>query len=104
MEAVTINGPEQYALIVVSVLLLFGAELLLGAAVLVSRLVPAWVGWAAVAWNVAWPVILSIVSPGDPSYPILHAIPLLMISIPLIHPGRKSSSPAGVTASPISGK
>ena len=104
MEAVTINGPEQYALIVVSMLLLFGAELLLGAAVLVSRLVPAWVGWAAVAWNVAWPVILSIVSPGDPSYPILHAIPLLMISVPLIQSRQQSSSPAGVTASPISGK
>jgi hypothetical protein len=104
MEAVTINGPEQYALIVVSVLLLFGAELLLGAAVLASRLVPAWVGWTAVVWNVAWPAILSIVSPGEPSYPILHFIPLLIISIPLIQRGRKSSSPAGVTASPISGK
>jgi hypothetical protein len=101
MEAVTINAPEPYALIVVAVLLLFGAEVLLGAAVLVSRLVPAWVGWAAVVWNLAWPVILPIVSPGDPYYPILHAIPLLMISIPLIQPGRKSSSPAGVTASPI---
>ena len=47
MEAVTINAPEPYALIVVAVLLLFGAEVLLGAAVLASRLVPAWVGWAA---------------------------------------------------------
>jgi hypothetical protein len=104
MEAVTINGPEPYALIVVAVLLLFGAELLLSAAVLASRLVPAWVGWAAVVWNVAWPAILPIISPGDPYYPILHAIPLLMISIPLIQPGRKSSSPAGLTAaSPISG-
>jgi hypothetical protein len=103
MEAVTINGPEPYAVIVVAVLLLFGAELLLSAAVLASRLVPAWVGWAAIVWNVGWPAILPIISPGDPYYPILHAIPLLMISIPLIQPGRKSSSPAGVTASPISG-
>jgi hypothetical protein len=102
MEAVTINGPEPYALVVVAVLLLFGAELLLSVAVLASRLVPAWVGWAAVVWNVAWPAILPIVSPGDPYYPILHAIPLLMISIPLIQPGRKSSSPAGETASAIS--
>ena len=38
--------PEPYALLVVAVLLLFEAELLLGAAV-PSRLVPAWVGWAA---------------------------------------------------------
>jgi hypothetical protein len=101
-EAVTINGPEPYALHVVSVLLLFGAELLLGAAVLASRLVPAWLGWAAIVWNLAWPAILLILSPGDISYPILHFIPLLMIGIPLIRLGRKSSSPAGVTASPIS--
>jgi hypothetical protein len=96
MEAVTINAPEPYALIVVAVLLLFGAEVLLGAAVLVSRLVPAWVGWAAVVWNVAWPAILLVVSPGDPSYPILHVIPLLMIGIPLIQPGRKAIRSVGV--------
>jgi hypothetical protein len=92
MEAVTFTEPEPYALIVVAVLLLFGAELLLGVALLASRLVPAWVGWAAVVWNLAWPVILSIVSPGEPSYPILHAIPLLMISFPLIQPRRQLSS------------
>ena len=103
MEAFSITGAEPYALIVVAVLLLFEAEVLLAAAVLASRLVPAWIGWAALVWNVAWPAILPIVSPGDPYYPILHAIPLLMISIPLIQPGRQSSSPAGVTASPTSG-
>ena len=97
------DGAEPYALIVVAVLLLFGAEALLGAAVLAGRLVPAWVGWAAVVWNVAWPAILPILSPGDPYYPILHAIPLLMISIPLIRPRRQLSLPAGVTASPVSG-
>jgi hypothetical protein len=108
MEAVSIDGaefrPSSHALIVVVVLLLFGAEALLGAAVLASRLVPAWVGWAAVVWNVAWPAILPIVSPGDPYYPILHAIPLLMISIPLIRAGRQLSSSAGVTVSSVSGK
>jgi hypothetical protein len=96
MEAVSIAGAEPYALIVVAVLLLFGAEALLGAAVLASGVVPAWIGWTTVLWNVAWPAILPIVSPGDPYYPILHAIPLLMISIPLIQPGRQLSSPAGV--------
>jgi hypothetical protein len=107
MEAVSIEPaefrPGSHALIVVVVLLLFGAEVLLGAAVLASRLVPAWVGWTAIVWNLAWPTILPIVSPGDPYYPILHAIPLLMISIPLIQRGRQLSSPAGVTASPTSG-
>jgi hypothetical protein len=91
MEALNQAPP---ALVVVSVLLLFGAEALLGAATLASRLVPAWVGWTAVIWNVAWPAVLPtlwgvlpIVSPGDFYYPVLHAIPLLLISIPLIRPG-----------------
>jgi hypothetical protein len=81
MEALNQAPP---ALVVVSVLLLFGAEALLGAATLASRLVPAWVGWTAIVWNVAWPAVLPIVSPGDFYYPALHAIPLLLISIPLI--------------------
>jgi hypothetical protein len=102
MEAVSIDGAEPYALIVVAVLLLFGAETLHSAAVLASRLVRAWVGWAAIVWNVT-PAILPILSPGDPYYPILHAIPLLMISIPLTQLGRQLSSPACVTASPVSG-
>jgi hypothetical protein len=84
IEALNQTPPD---LVVVSVLLLFGAEALLGAATLASRLVPAWVGWTAVVWNVAWPAVLPIVMPGDFYYPVLHAIPLLLISIPLIRPG-----------------
>ncbi len=94
MEAVGLDGLWPPALMVVAVLLLFGAGALLGAAILASRLVPTWVGWAAVVWNVAWPAVLPtlwgvlpMVSPGDLYYPILHGIPLLLISIPLIRPG-----------------
>jgi hypothetical protein len=90
MEALNQAPPD---LVVVSVLLLFGAEALLGAATLASRLVPAWIGWTAIVWNVAWPAVLPtlwgvlpIVSPGDFYHPVLHAIPLLLIS-PLIRPG-----------------
>jgi hypothetical protein len=86
MEAFN-QGPST--LVVIAVLLLFGAEALLGAATLARRLVPAWVGWAAVVWNVAFPVVLPIVSPGGIYYPALHAIPLLLIGIPLIRPGDK---------------
>ncbi len=94
MEAVGLDGLWPPALMVVAVLLLFGAGALLGAAILASRLVPTWVGWAAVVWNVGWPAVLPtlwgvlpMVSPGDLYYPILHGIPLLLISIPLIRPG-----------------
>jgi len=85
MEALSFAGAgAPAALVVLAVLLLFGAEVLLGGALLVIRLVPAWIGWATVAWNVAWPVVLAVVSPGDPYYPVLHAIPLLVIGIPLV--------------------
>jgi hypothetical protein len=93
MEAVGLDGLFPTALTVVAVLLLFGAGALLGAAALASRLVPAWVGWAAIIWNVGWPAVLltlsgplPIVSPGDLYYPILHAIPLLLIGIQLTRP------------------
>jgi len=93
MEAVGLDGLFPTALTVVAVLLLFGAGALLGAAALTSRLVPGWVGWAAIIWNLGWPAVLftlsgplPIVSPGDLYYPILHAIPLLLIGISLIRP------------------
>jgi len=70
-------------LLVVMVVMLFGAEALLGGALLTTGLVPAWIGWTTVIWNLGWPVLLLIVSPGDLYYPILHAIPLLLIGISL---------------------
>jgi hypothetical protein len=91
MEAVNFDGLAPFPLVAGAVLLLFGAEALLGAAILASRLVPAWVGRTTVVWNVAWPAVLLIVSPGDLYYPVLHAIPLLLISIPLIRPARSSN-------------
>ena len=95
MEAVAWDEPAAPpTLVVVAVLLLFGAGALLGAAILASRLVPAWVGWTAVVWNVAWPAILPFVSPGDPYYPVLHAIPLLLIAVPLIRPGDELTDPS----------
>ena len=98
MEALGLDGLFPPALTDVAVLLLYGAGALLGAALLTSRLVPAWVGWAAIIWNLAWPAILRtlwgvvpVVSPGDLYYPILHGIPLLLIGIPLIRPARSSN-------------
>ena len=55
----------------------------LSAFLLIVSLVLNLVGWTMVVWNVGWLVLLPIVSPGDLYYPILHAIPLLLIGIPL---------------------
>jgi hypothetical protein len=55
----------------------------LSAFLLIVSLVLNLVGWTMVVWNVSWLMLLPIVSPGDLDYPILHAIPLLLIGIPL---------------------
>jgi hypothetical protein len=87
MEALDFGGPgAPRALVLTAVLLLFGAGALLGGALVASRIVPAWIGWVTIVWNVAWPAALSIVSPGDLYYPILHAIPWLLIGLPLSRP------------------
>lgn len=101
MEALTWDGPTAPVLVVVTVLLLFGAGVLLGAALLASDLVPAWVGWTAVVWNVAWPVVLPIISPGDPYYPVLHAIPWLLAGVPLIRSGNKPTNYSASEQLPI---
>jgi hypothetical protein len=70
-------------LMVVMVVLLLVAEAILGAALLSSRLVPTWISWTTMAWNIGWLMVLPIVSPTDIYYPILHFVPLVLIGIPL---------------------
>ena len=54
MEALEFAQPgAPPALVVTAVLLLFGAGALLGGALVASRLVPAWIGWTTLVWNVA---------------------------------------------------
>jgi hypothetical protein len=103
MEALGLGGLYPPPLMVAAVLLLFGAGALLGGSVLAGRLVPAWVGWTAVVWNVAWPAVLSTlgdvlprVSSGDLYFPILHAIPLLLIGTPLSRPWEEPTDQSAV--------
>ncbi len=93
-EAAFLSGlGDMTPLLVVMVVVLFGAEALLGGALLSSGLVPAWIGWTIVVWNIGWLVVLPVISPGDLYYPILHAIPLLLIGISLA--GRARSNRLG---------
>jgi hypothetical protein len=71
------------ALVVVMVVLLFIAEAILGGALLKCGVLPAWIGWTMIAWNIGWLLVLPIVSPADMYYPLLHFIPLLLIGVPL---------------------
>ena len=81
-EAASISGQSSVgALLVVMVVVLFVAEAILGGALLRSGILPAWVGWTVVVWNIGWLVVLPIVSPRDIYYPVLHFIPLLPVGI-----------------------
>jgi len=72
------------ALEVVMVVILFAGEALLGAALLSSGLLPAWVGLAVVVWNIGWPVVLPFLTPRDLYYPVLHFAMPLLIGIALL--------------------
>jgi hypothetical protein len=79
------------ALVDVMVALLFVADLILGGALLKSGLVPAWITWTLIVWNIGWLVVLPIVSPADIYFPLPHFIPLLLIGIPLARAGQGAS-------------
>ena len=68
-----------YAGIVIFVVLAFLAQAIFGAALLSTGLLPLWVGWATIVWNLGWLVVLPIARPHDMYYPWLHyAAPLLV--------------------------
>lgn len=70
---------SPYALIVTYVVLAFLAQAAFGAILIRTGFLPAWVGWAAVVWNIGWLVVLPIITPGDIYFPVLHhPIPLLV--------------------------
>jgi len=55
-----------------------------GVSILRAGLLPGWVGWATVAWGLAWMVILPIARPQDMYYPWLHYVAPLIIGITLL--------------------
>ncbi len=70
---------QVYALIVVYVVLAFLAQAAIGGALLQSGLLAAWIGWVTILWNLAWLVVLVVITPEDIYFPILHhLIPLLI--------------------------
>jgi len=73
-----------YAQVVVYVVLAFLAQAAFGASLLLTGFLPAWVGWATIAWNFGWLVILPIVSSRDIYYPVLHYVAPLLIGIALL--------------------
>lgn len=73
-----------YAPIVAFVILAFLGQAVFGAALLSTGLLPAWVGWATILWNLGWLVVLPIARPHDMYYPWLHYVAPLLIGITLL--------------------
>lgn len=84
-ETFSISRQEWvYAPTVAFVVLAFLAQALFGAALLRTGLLPAWIGWVTILWNLGWLVILPVARPKDMYYPWLHYVAPLLIGIGLL--------------------
>jgi hypothetical protein len=73
-----------YSQVVLYVVLAFLSQAAFGAALLLTGFLPGWVGWATIAWNLAWLVALLVVSPANIYFPALHYAAPLLIGIMLL--------------------
>jgi hypothetical protein len=73
-----------YAPFVGFVVLAFIGQAAFGASLLRTGLVPRWMGWVTIVWNLAWLIILPLARPRDIYYPWLHYMAPLMIGIALL--------------------
>ncbi len=67
--------------------LAFLAQAAFGALLVRTRFLPAWIGRAAIAWNVGWLVVLPIITSGDIYFPVLHHPIPLLVGIALLRRG-----------------
>lgn len=78
------NRDWVYPSIVFHVVVAFLAQAAFGAALLQTGLVASWVGWVTIIWNLAWLIVLAIISPRNIYFPALHHIAPLIIGIALL--------------------
>ena len=86
-ETFFLSKGENYAQIVIYVVLAFLAQAILGVALLQTGLIAAWVGWVTTLWNLGWLLVMLIVRPRDIYYPVLHFVAPLLIGIALVVSG-----------------
>jgi hypothetical protein len=79
-----IKDQNLYPLIVVYVVVAFLAQAMIGGALLQAGLVAGWIGVATVVWNLAWLVVLPLLTPRDIYFPVLHHVMPLVIGIALL--------------------
>lgn len=82
--SITLRYRQTYGVVTAYVILAFMAQACIGIALLQSGMVASWIGWGAILWNVAWLLVLPLISPRDIYFPILHHLIPLMIGIALL--------------------
>lgn len=84
-ETTFINtGALVYPQIVAQVVLAFLAQAAFGLALLRTGLLPGWVGWATIIWNLGCLVVVPITHPDNIYFPWLHYVAPLIIGIRLL--------------------
>jgi len=75
---------RDFALFFIYVVLAFLAQSAIGGALLQSGLLARWIGWVTIVWNLAWLVVLPVITPEDIYFPILHHLMPLLIGSALL--------------------
>lgn len=87
-ETLGLSGSQSpYPLVVAYVVLAFLGQAAIGAGLLSSSILPAWIGWTTIVWNLGFLILLPIFTPGDIYFPILHHIMPLLIGVALLWKG-----------------
>jgi hypothetical protein len=66
------------------VALIFVGQAAYGAALLQRALLPRWVGWLLIIWNLAWLAVVAVFSARDPYYPGLFYVCPLVLGVLLL--------------------
>ena len=80
----TLGYDKVYGLINIYVVMAFLAQAAIGGAIVLSELLPAWIGWMTVVWNLAWLLVLALFARRDMYFPILHYLMPVVIGIALL--------------------
>lgn len=80
----TLGYDKVGGLVNIYVVMAFLAQAAIGGGVVLSGLLPAWIGWIAVVWNMAWLMVLALFARRDMYYPILHYLMPFVIGVALV--------------------
>ncbi|MBI1259500.1 MAG: hypothetical protein GC204_18690 [Chloroflexi bacterium] len=81
------NDDWNYPQVVAYVVLALLAQAAFGVALLQTGLLPAWVGWATLIWNLGYLLIILIARPREVYYPAIHYVAPLLIGIAMVASG-----------------